>query len=92
MNFDSENDQLHESIVNAKAIAKLHKPLNEALKANGLDQLNRDVEIPLVRVLAEMETRGIGVDVDELKRLRDEFTTQCDGCGSRYLHQFNDVD
>ena len=79
LNFDSENDQLHESIVNAKAIAKLHKPLNEALKANGLDQLNRDVEIPLVRVLAEMETRGIGVDVDELKRLRDQFTTQCDG-------------
>jgi len=79
LNFDSENDQLHEAIVNAKAIAKLHEPLNESLKADGLDQLNIDVEIPLVRVLAEMETRGIGVDVDELKRLRDEFTTQCEG-------------
>ena len=33
----------------------------------------------MVRVLAEMETRGIGVDVVELKRLRDEFTSQCDG-------------
>ena len=79
LNFDSENDQLNEAVVNAKAIAKLHEPLNAALKANGLEQLNEDVEIPLVRVLAEMETRGIAVDVAELQRLRDEFTNQCEG-------------
>ena len=29
-------------------------------------------------VLAEMETRGIAVDVAELQRLRDEFTNQCE--------------
>ena len=34
LNFDSENDQLHEAIVNAKAISKLHEPLNTALKAD----------------------------------------------------------
>jgi len=79
LNFDSENDQLNEAVVNVKAIAKLHEPLNAALKANGLEQLNEDVEIPLVRVLAEMETRGIAVDVAELQRLRDEFTNQCEG-------------
>ena len=79
LNFDSEGDQLHEAIVNAKAIAKLHEPLNEALKSQGLHHLNKDVEVPLVRVLAEMETRGIGVDIAELKRLRDEFTNQCEG-------------
>jgi len=79
LNFDSENDQLNEAVVNAKAIAKLHEPLNAAIKANGLEQLNEDVEIPLVRVLAEMETRGIAVDVAELQRLRDEFTNQCEG-------------
>ena len=79
LNFDSENDQLNEAVVNAKAIAKLHEPLNAALKANGLEQLNEGVEIPLVRVLAEMETRGIAVDVAELQRLRDEFTNQCEG-------------
>ena len=79
LNFDSEDDHLNEAIVNAKAVAKLEAPLNSALNAQGLFELNRDVEIPLVRVLAEMETRGIGVDVVELKRLRDEFTSQCDG-------------
>ena len=71
LNFDSEDDQLHEAIVNAKAIVELHEPLNKALSAQGLLELTRNVEIPLVRVLAEMETRGIGVDVVELKRLRD---------------------
>ncbi|MDP6964727.1 MAG: DNA polymerase I [Acidimicrobiales bacterium] len=79
LNFDSENDQLNEAVVNAKAIVKLHEPLKAALKANGLEQLNEDVEIPLVSVLAEMETRGIAVDVAELQRLRDEFTNQCEG-------------
>ncbi len=79
LNFDSENDQLHEAVVNAKAISKLHDPLNAALKADGLEELNKDVEIPLVRVLAEMETRGIAVDIAELQRLRDEFTSQCEG-------------
>ena len=79
LNFDSEDDQLHEAIVNAKAIVELHEPLNKALSAQGLLELTRNVEIPLVRVLAEMETRGIGVDVVELKRLRDEFTSQCEG-------------
>jgi DNA polymerase-1 len=79
LNFDSEDDQLHEAIVNAKAIAKLHKPLADALKDQDLYELNRDVELPLVRVLAEMENRGIAVDVAELKRLRDEFTSQCEG-------------
>ena len=65
-------------IVNAKAISKLHEPLNTALKADGLEELNEEVEIPLVSVLAEMETRGIAVDVVELQRLRDEFTNQCE--------------
>jgi len=78
LNFDSEEDHLHESIVHAKAISKLHEPLTKAMKDDGLTQLNQDVEIPLVSVLAEMETRGIAVDVTELKRLRDEFTAQCE--------------
>ena len=44
------------------AIDRLVTPLREALAAQGLDRLNDEVEVPLVRVLARMEHIGIGVD------------------------------
>jgi len=39
------------------------------LAAEGLDRLMRDVEMPLARVLAEMEMRGVLVDVAALQQL-----------------------
>ncbi|MGO9835909.1 MAG: DNA polymerase I [Polyangiaceae bacterium] len=39
------------------------------LAAEGLDRLMRDVEMPLARVLAEMEMRGVLVDVAALQTL-----------------------
>jgi len=78
LNFDSEDDQLNEAVANVKSITKLVNPLKEALKREKLTELNSDVELPLVSVLAEMENKGIGVDVKELKRLRDQFTKECD--------------
>lgn len=41
---------------------------------DGLDQLLRDVELPLVEVLAEMEWNGIRVDVDRLRALGKELS------------------
>jgi len=40
----------------------LHQELAPQLAQEGLDELARDVEIPLVRVLADMEAWGVGVD------------------------------
>ena len=67
-------DPSAEAAHRAAAISVLHDPLSSALKAQGLGTLNDDIEIPLVAVLARMEELGVGVDVVELTRLRDELT------------------
>ena len=55
----------------ALAVDRLVAPLLAALDAQGLRALHDDIEVPLVGVLARMEDLGVGVDVDELQRLRD---------------------
>ena len=67
-------DPSSEAAHRAAAISALHAPLSSALEAQGLGTLNDDIEIPLVAVLARMEELGVGVDVIELTRLRDELT------------------
>jgi DNA polymerase-1 len=62
----------------ALGIAALIAPLAEALESRGLSQLNREIEVPLIRVLARMEILGVGVDVIELRRLNTELTARCD--------------
>ena len=53
----------------ALAVAWLCEPLADALKAQGMSDLFTNVEMPLVPVLAKMETNGVGVDRSELERL-----------------------
>ena len=60
------------------AIDRLVAPLREALAAQGLDRLNDEVEVPLVRVLARMEHVGIGVDRAVLETIRDELDTEAE--------------
>ena len=62
----------------ALAIDRLVTPLREALAAQGLDRLNDEVEVPLVRVLARMERIGIGVDRSVLETIRDELDTEAE--------------
>jgi DNA polymerase I len=62
----------------ALAVDRLVDPLSDALEARGLQRLHDEVEVPLVRVLARMEIVGVGVDVDELRRLSDELIDECD--------------
>jgi len=62
----------------ALGVHALVGPLSEALSAGGLEALNRDIEVPLVRVLADMEILGVGVDEKELRRLRDHLVSRCD--------------
>jgi len=49
---------------------RLHALLLARLRDMGLETLYRDVEVPLVEVLAELEWNGIRVDADELERQR----------------------
>ncbi len=52
----------------------LDEKLTTRLAAVGLEQLYRDLEIPLVPVLVQMEQRGIAVDVAELREFSVELT------------------
>ncbi len=62
----------------ALAVDRLIEPLGAALEARGLAELNTSIEVPLVRVLAKMETLGIGVDATELAALNTRFADECD--------------
>ncbi|HEY8524144.1 MAG TPA: DNA polymerase I [Acidimicrobiales bacterium] len=60
----------------ALAVDRLVGPLSEALHHHQLSRLFDEIEIPLVRVLARMEHTGVGVNREELQRLRDRMTAQ----------------
>ena len=62
----------------ALAVAHLVAPLQEGLDVQGLWDLNVDMEVPLVRVLARMEHMGIEVDVEGLTRLRDQLASDAE--------------
>ena len=62
----------------ALAVAHLAAPLLAALDAQGLRDLNDDMEVPLVRVLARMEHVGVGVDVEGLTHLRDQLVADAE--------------
>jgi len=63
----------------ALAVNALAEPIVASMRAQGMAELYRTIENPLVLVLAKMEHVGIGVDVDELRalgqRLADEVQT-----------------
>jgi len=54
-------------------VEALRETLAPRLRENGLDRLFSDIEIPVARVLAEMEAAGIGVDADALMAISSEF-------------------
>ncbi|HET9071517.1 MAG TPA: DNA polymerase I [Acidimicrobiales bacterium] len=60
----------------AAAVARLVEPLSAALSARGMSRLYDEVERPLVRVLARMEEIGVRVDVDALRALADELSSE----------------
>jgi DNA polymerase-1 len=79
--LDLEGSGIDPAVVAARralAVDRLIEPLLRALDAQGLRTLNDAIEVPLVRVLARMEQVGVGVDVGELRRLRDHLNTECE--------------
>jgi DNA polymerase-1 len=60
----------------AAAAASLCEVLLEEVREAGLEKLYRDVELPVVRVLSDMELRGVFVDPAYLKKLRKEFESR----------------
>ena len=63
----------------AAAVCILRDPLVSAMEAQGLLSLNAELSrFPWSPCLARMEELGVGVDVAELTRLRDELTADCE--------------
>ncbi len=58
----------------ANAVMRLLPVLREALNADGTQSLMTDIELPMVRVLAEMEWTGVCVDTEELAAMSRSLT------------------
>ena len=55
---------------------QLHQQMEPQLNAMGLEKLYREIEIPLVEVLAELEFNGIAVKPDELDNQRERLENE----------------
>jgi DNA polymerase I len=51
-------------------------PLEAALERENLDRLFREIELPLIPVLARMEATGVALDREALRGLADEFAVE----------------
>ncbi|PPA71790.1 DNA polymerase I [Jeotgalibacillus proteolyticus] len=60
----------------AAAIAKIKDRCVSELEKNEQDHLFTDLELPLAEVLAEMERKGVLVDVERLREMGDELKTK----------------
>ncbi|MBQ1894036.1 MAG: DNA polymerase I [Clostridia bacterium] len=58
----------------APAVMELYGLLGGQLKEKGADTLYYGVELPLVKVLFDMEQAGFAIDAEELKRIGDGMT------------------
>jgi DNA polymerase-1 len=70
---DEASDVATRAMVAARAVIDLAAALDAELVRRGADRLLREVELPLVDVLARMERAGICVDVDYLSELEAHF-------------------
>ena len=74
LDFATDDDaEADDAMVRARAVLELSAALSEQLAATGGEPLMRDIELPLVDVLADMERVGIAVDVEGLTALEADF-------------------
>lgn len=74
--FDDEETGAEGAAQRARATLDLWDVLREELEQQESLTLLRDVELPLVHVLARSETAGIAVDTEHLDALHAEFTAR----------------
>lgn len=60
------------------AVDALYRQMEPKLREQGMDGLYYDVELPLMRVLAEMETVGVGVDPERLRAFGEGLDVEID--------------
>ena len=79
--------------LDALAALAVREPLEKALAESGLDRLFRDIEMPLIPVLADMEAAGVAIDSQALASLDVEFGGEISRLESEIYadvgHEFN---
>jgi DNA polymerase-1 len=79
--------------LDALAALASRKPLEKALAEVGLDRLFREIELPLIPILADMEAAGVAIDRDALAKLDVEFGAEMARLQSEIYadvgHEFN---
>lgn len=78
LTFDSNDGQLAGRC--AALITRLSSELDNRLTKINLDDLYRQVELPLVRVLANMEKIGVRLDIHHIEQLSSDFRDRCLAC------------
>lgn len=71
-----DDQAVQTAILRARAVNDLADALDVELARIDSSSLLADIELPLQRVLAELETAGIGVDLEHLSRLQSRFGDQ----------------
>ncbi|MGH2347947.1 MAG: DNA polymerase I [bacterium] len=71
-------DDVAESAEAADVLRRLRPLLTEKMKEREVYPLFTDIEMPLVRVLADMEAAGVAIDVPYLRDLSAEFSGRVD--------------
>jgi len=64
---------VHRAGLESIAAIAVREPLAKALVDEGLDRLFREIELPLVPILARMEAVGVALDLEALATLDTEF-------------------
>ena len=77
LTFDGDDGaEAQEAMVRARAVLDLATSLEQQLEATGGTALQREVELPLVDVLAGMERTGIAADVEVMTELEKGFAAK----------------
>ncbi len=79
LSFDVDTDDdtaERDAMVRARAVLELSAVLAEKVEETGGTELLRDLELPLVDILAQMERTGIAVDEDALTALEADFAAK----------------
>lgn len=76
--FDDEEESESTTCRESACIAPLTEKLLEKIKSDGQESLYRDIELPLSRVLADMQLDGIMIDKAELGAFSDMLAERID--------------
>lgn len=84
--LDLDGDALDDAARAGRDALGVHhvaEPLLASLAAHGVEELHRDVEVPLVRVLARMEHVGVAVDAATLREINARLAEEAAGLVER---------